>query len=473
MNNAVGTTISATQYDRSACQIGVVHLGFGAFHRAHQAVYIDDFMGVSGDLRWGIAAVNLRGSETADFEAAKADIARHDGYYLKSHSAGGEVALRRVRSHVYFADWSAAKTETEALLSKSSVHLVTITVTESGYYTDPDGALNTADPTIMAEIKGGAAQSVYAYLRAALGERVAKTGAPLTIACCDNIRQNGKMLRRNLLAYLNACGETELALWVETNVAFPCSMVDRITPRCPTELGPELSTLLGAEVTSPIMAEDFTQWVLQDSAAAEMPDLARSGVTVVENVDPYEETKIRVLNGGHTALVYMAALEGVVTFDAAMRIPHLHEHFQNFETKEVLPAIALNLPFSKTDYLNDVARRFGNEAIGDTVARISADGMAKFPIFIAPTLVGCFEQGILPIFAIRSIASWYVFANHVAAGNIPFKYVEPSWDDLKALLDPMLFSTNRQLWGDLPETYPEFAETLRREIRELESKCPV
>ncbi len=169
MNDATRASVSATRYDRSACQIGVVHLGFGAFHRAHQAVYIDDYLQASGDLRWGIAAVNLRGAETGHFDITRADIARHDGYYLKSYSAEGEVALRRVRSHVHFADWSVAQTEAEALLSKASVHLVTITVTESGYYTDPNGDLNTKDATIAAEAAGGNPQSVYAYLRAALG----------------------------------------------------------------------------------------------------------------------------------------------------------------------------------------------------------------------------------------------------------------------------------------------------------------
>ena len=350
---------------------------------------------------------------------------------------------------------------------------MTITVTESGYYTDPNGNLNAADPTMKAEIAGGTPQSVYGYLRAGLSQRVAATGAPLTIACCDNIRQNGKMLRRNLLAYLTACGDQDLADWVGKNVVFPCSMVDRITPRSPAELGPELSSLLGREITSPIMAEDFIQWVLQDSATAPMPDLAQADVTVTADVDPYEETKIRVLNGGHTALCYLAALEGVETYDAAMRVPHLNAHFHNFETKEVLPAITIDLPFAKEDYLAAIARRFSNQAIGDTIARICADGMVKFPIFIRPTLLGCFEQGIMPIYAIRSIASWYVFAQHVAANKIPFKYVEPSWDDLKALLGTDAFLTNEQLWGDLPTTYPEFAVTLRQEIKELELKWPV
>lgn len=443
-------SIFATRYDRASCQVGVVHLGFGAFHRAHQSVYIDDYMDASDDLRWGIASVNLRGSESQHFKAAAEDIERHDGYFLKTFSPTGVEELRRVRSHVQFHDWSAAVQKTEALLSLPSVHLVTITVTESGYYTDPEGQLNTEDPTINAEVVGKSSQSVYAYLRQALAKRVAATNAPLTIACCDNIRQNGKMLRNNLLAYLKACGESELASWVEQNVAFPCSMVDRITPRSPDELSKELTALIGQQVSSPIMAEDFTQWVLQSSAAADMPDLAKVGVTVTADVDPYEETKIRVLNGGHTALAYLAALEGVETFDAAMRVPHLLEHFRNFETKEVLPALTLELPFSKEDYLGKIEQRFGNVAIGDTVARICADGMAKFPIFIRPTLEGCLKQGIMPTYSIRSIASWYVFARHVDAGKAQFEYVEPAWNDLKAMLGSDEFLTNRQLWGDLP-----------------------
>jgi mannitol-1-phosphate/altronate dehydrogenase len=473
MNSAVLQKVAATSYDRAACAVGVVHLGFGAFHRAHQAVYLDDYMDKTGDLNWGIAAVNLRGAEAGSFAAAADDVARHDGYFLKSYASGGDVALRRVRSHVLFADWSVDRAGSEGLLAQSGVHLVTITVTESGYYTDPQGDLNLADPMIAGEMRGDVAQSVYGYLRAALRTRMDASGAAITIACCDNIRQNGKMLHRNLLAYLAACGDTDLQAWVADNVAFPCSMVDRITPRSTPELAAELTQMIGSEVASPIMAEDFIQWVLQDKAAGPMPDLAKAGVTVTADVDPYEETKIRVLNGGHTALCYLAALEGVETFDAAMRVPHLYAHFRAFETDEVLPAITIDLPFSKTDYRDKIDARFSNRAIGDTVARICADGMVKFPIFIRPTLAGCLAQGIMPVHAIRSIASWYVFSVHVAAGKIPFKYVEPSWDVLAALLGTDAFITSRQLWGDLPETYPEFAETLRHEISELEQKWPV
>ncbi len=473
MNSAALIDIAATKYDRLACKVGVVHLGFGAFHRAHQAVYLDDYMDATGDLRWGIAAINLRRSEAKQFQNANDDVSTHDGYFLKSISSEGDVALRRVRSHVAFLDWSQDRAASEAVLSQASVHLVTITVTESGYYIDPNGDLDHNDPMIAAELSGDAPTSVYGYLRHALSARMQTSGAPLTIACCDNIRQNGKMLHKNLIAYLTACGETALTQWCEANVAFPCSMVDRITPRSPMSLCDELSALIGAPVASPIMAEDFIQWVLQDSAKGPMPDLAKAGVTVTFDVDPFEETKIRVLNGGHTGLCYLAAMDGLQTFDEAMRQPHLLAHFNAFETQEVLPAITLDLPFSKDDYLKKIAARFGNVAIGDTVARICADGMAKFPIFIRPTLEGCLKQGITPVHTIRSIASWHVFAQHVVAGKIPFDYVEPRWDELRAMLGTDAFVMSRQLWGNLPQTYPFFAETLRKEIAELELKWPV
>ncbi len=473
MNTASKFPIFATDYNRSNCKIGVVHLGFGAFHRAHQAVYLDDYIQASSDTRWGIAAVNLRSAESAQFQSVCDDIARHDGYFLKSISASGAVNMRRVRSHIAFADWAKDRTPAEVLLALPSVHLVTITVTESGYYTSPRGDLNTEDEVIAREIAGDAALSVYAYLRAGCRARQMAGGAPMTIACCDNIRQNGKMLRRNFLDYLRACGDLALADWVQDNVAFPCSMVDRITPRSPAHLAAELTALVGQNVTAPIMAEDFIQWVLQDSAGGPMPDLARAGVTVTPDVDPYEETKIRVLNGGHTALVYLAALKGIVTYDAAMRDPELLAHFRAFEQSEVLPALTLDLPFSKQDYLASIEARFGNVSIGDTVARICADGMAKFPIFIRPTLAGCLAQGIVPIHAIRSIASWYVFARHVAAGKIPFDYIEPSWDALAAMLGTDAFAASPRLWGDIPENHPIFVQTLQREIAELELKWPV
>ena len=474
MNKPSHKALYATSYDRKACSIGIVHLGFGAFHRAHQSMYIDDMMEETSDLRWGIAAVNLRAAEADAFAQHSADA---DGYVIKSISPDGQVSFRKVRAHVAFEDWSKNAATAEALLALPTVHAVTITVTESGYYTDDSGALNPEDPTIVSEVSGGKSVSVYAYLTAALKARKAAGGQAITVLCCDNIRENGTKLGANFKQYLTLLGDADLANWVQQNVTFPCSMVDRITPRSSPDLEAETRALFGRDGAAPVIAESFVQWVLEDDFASEMPDLAAVGVTVTKNVHPYEEAKIRILNGGHTCLTYFAALRGLETFDAAMRDPELNAHFWAYERDEVLPALTLDLPFDRAEYLQSIADRFGNAAIADSISRICADGMAKFPIFIRPTLEECFAQGFTPDAGLRSVASWYVFAKHVAAGTIPFTYLEPSWATLEDMLqgDAGLdaFCTSKLLWADLPDRFQDFSNALRGAIKEMELTWPV
>ena len=271
-----------TAYNREKCQIGIVHLGYGAFHRAHQAVYIDDYMQATDDLNWGIAAVNLRSSESSDFlEVQKAE----GGYLLKTTAPDGERMYRRVRPHLEFADWAKDAEAAEALVARAGVHAITITVTESGYYLDDADALNIDDPLITAEIAGEARGSVYAYLANALARRAEALDQPISILCCDNIRANGKMLSRNFLAYLEATGRENLAAWVRKNATFPCSMVDRITPRASDELLDEVATCFPGQELAPIHGETFIQWVLEDNFAGPMADLTRAGVDIVTDVD--------------------------------------------------------------------------------------------------------------------------------------------------------------------------------------------
>ncbi|MFY0678958.1 MAG: mannitol dehydrogenase family protein [Thalassovita sp.] len=473
MNQPTLPQVHATVYDRDACNIGVVHIGYGAFHRAHQAVYFDDYMDQTGDLRWGIAAVNLRSADSVGFARNRSAT---NGYVVKSVSPSGEIGLRNVRSHLGFFDWSNDQAATEALLTNPNVHLVTITVTESGYYGDASGTLDPADEAIDAELSGGPKSSIYAYLAAALTQRQREIDQPLSILCCDNIQHNGSKLRKNLMAYLHLAGQSELAEWVNQKVTFPCSMVDRITPRSSPEVQSQIEAMVGEQPVPAVMAETFTQWVLERDFAGPVPALEKVGVTITDDVDPYEDAKLRILNGGHTCLTYLAALHNVETFDQAMRVPELAAHFDRYETDEVLVGLTTDLPFDKAAYLTEIAARFRNQAIGDTVARICADGMAKFPIFIRPTLASCLAQGVMPAHGIKSIASWYVFAKHVEAGRVPFDYVEPSWSELAQLLsDPTRdrFVKSEKLWGDLPETYPDFAQQLRTSIEEMELSWPV
>jgi D-arabinitol 4-dehydrogenase len=338
------------------------------------------------------------------------------------------------------------------------------------------GALNPEDPSIVAELDGGAPRTVYAYLTRALARRKAAGLGGISILCCDNIRRNGKMLQSNLFAYLDLIGAGDLGEWVRNCVTFPCSMVDRITPRSTEALQSEVDALFGPGPFSPVMAEDFTQWVVDDHFAAARPDLTKVGVTFTKNVDPYEEAKIRILNGGHTCLAYLGALAGHHTFDQAMADPQLFAHFEEFERSEVLPALVDELPFDKNLYLDQIITRFKNASIGDTVERICADGYLKFPIFIHPTLAGCLKQGIMPQAGLRAIASWYVFCKHIEAGTLPIAYGEPYWDNLRELLqDGQVdrFAQSASLWGTLPQEHPEFITALIAAITEMEKEWPV
>lgn len=464
--------VFATGYDRSECRVGIVHVGYGAFHRAHQAVYVDDYMEATGDLNWGIAAVNLRASESDAFADAAA---AEGGYLLKSTGTTAPTAWRMVRPHLAFADWSQDSGAAEALVALESVHAITITVTESGYYLDDTGHLNTSDPVIAVEIAGGARRSIFGYLSAALKRRHAAGGAPISVLCCDNIRGNGKMLRRAMLAWLEAAGEDVLSTWVEQHVTFPCSMVDRITPRSTPALIDEVEALFPKLALSPVHSEDYMQWVLEDNFASHMPDLIRAGVEIVADVDPYEEAKIRILNGGHTGLAYLGALAGHRTFDQAMHDVALRRHFDGLEAEEVLPGLQLDLPFDRSAYCLRVAERFANEAIADALERICMDGFAKFPIFIRPTVEGCLAQGIVPRRCYGSIASWYVYARRSAEQRTSIPYHEPNWHLLAPMLEPGCeadFAAAPLLWGDLPDRYPGFVEGILNSIEEMDKTWP-
>ena len=472
MNSGSAYRLKSSTYDRSDCNTGIVHLGFGAFHRSHQAVYVDRYMQETGDLRWGIAAINLRPCDSRNFVR---DVDAPRGYVLKTISSTGETGFQVVRSHVDFVDWSNDSSRAERILAETSVRMVTITVTESGYHLDDEGNLDRRDPVIAEELSGRNPRSVYAYLSIGLRRRMNAGAGSVSVLCCDNIRRNGRMLRMNLMSYVRALGDGDLAHWLATNASFPCSMVDRITPKPKLEHTEETRKLFSWQSGRTVMAEDFIQWVLEDDFAGPRPQLEKVGVTLTGNVDPYEEAKIRILNGGHSCLAYLGALSGHHTFDQAIADPELFDHFWGYETEEVLPALDMHLPFDKEDYLGKIVARFRNRNIGDSLERICADGFAKFSIFIRPTLEGCFAAGRRPHRGIRSVASWYVFARRVLSGKLPCNYVEARMPTLEPLLAEgnfTSFARSELLWGNMPHQYPEFECILKSKIEEVETTWP-
>ena len=411
-------TFHCSKNDPAKIDTGIVHLGFGAFHRAHQAEYLDRHIERTGDARWGVMPINLRGADRTNFLAA----AKTDGYILRRLNHEGHTDDRLVRCHTGFLDWSEDADSAVAALSQANVKAVTMTVTE---------LLN-----------------------------------------CDNIRRNGHMLERNLNLYFDALGESDLKAWVAQNVTFPSSMVDRITPQPSPAHHTQAMELYGeyGDLGPTIHAEDFIQWVIEDKFASDFPDMQPDGATFTPDVDPYEETKIRVLNGGHTALAYLGALEGFLNFDEVMKNPETANHFERFESEEVTRALPESLPFDVKEYVATVSRRFSNQHIADSVERIVSDGFAKFPQFIRPTVRGCLEQGHVPEHAFRSIASWFHFTRKSLEGNMSIPYREPNIKVLTPLVESEeIFVDSELLWGDLGEKYPMFKSELSKAIRQFEA----
>lgn len=473
MDIKTGCVLQRTDYDISDVSVGFVHIGFGMFHRAHQAVYIDDYMQETGDLKWGIASVNLFQRDSASFANMPSG---HQSYVLKTTSPCGIKNYREVRSHMGNFDWVQKPQIAEELLSKEGVFGVTITVTESGYTLGDDGVLDISDESIQDELKGGHPHSIFAYLARSLEGRAEAIDAPITIMCCDNIIHNGRKLQSSILRYFNALGRQDLADWVVEKVSFPNSMVDRITPKVSESLVSEIKHLFPEFTTLPVQSESFTQWVLEDCFAGPMPDLRRSGVQIVNDVTPFEDAKIRILNGGHLGLVYLGSLAGYNTFDQVMKDEKLRAHFESFEREEILPALGDSIPFCTKRYLEDISSRFSNEAISDDLDRIYMDGWMKMRIYLLPTLKACFEQGKIPHHTIKSVASWYVFARRIAKGTIRTRYYDPKWRSLEPYLPvggELEFAKTAHLWGTLPDRYPEFATEVVKAINEVEKEWPV
>jgi D-arabinitol 4-dehydrogenase len=400
-------------YDKSECQTGIVHIGYGNFHRAHQAMYIDEYMEKTGDLRWGIVAVNLRNEGFREI----------DDYIVKT-----PTKYTRVRSHLDYIDWTKNRTIAKHMLTLPSVHLITITVTESGY--TPGSPL-------------------FEYLACGLRNR----RNPITILCCDNIHQNGVVLETQFLAYLYQTNQHELADWIRENVKFPSCMVDRITPRTTDTLRNEIEDVFPGFGYNAVQTEEYTQWVIEDKFASDFPDLTQVGVVITKDIEPYEETKIRILNGGHTSLAYLGALAGYSTFDEVMNDESCRNHFKELQKQEIGPSIDIELPFDIYEYIDKVEERFSSSTNVDDLDRICMDGFTKFHTFVVPSLRKCLEQGKRPIHIYKSIAAWYIYSKRFARGCKRIRYNEPNWN----LLEPLLrdgavdaFVTNERLWGDIP-----------------------
>jgi fructuronate reductase len=408
-------------YEPSRTRIGIVHIGAGAFHRAHQAVYIDDLLADRPD--WAICGVSLHSGEVSNA------LTPQDGLYTLL-LLGQQTQLRVIGS---IRELLCAREEQEAVLARLSdpaVRLVTLTITEKGYCLSGQD-LDLAHPDIAHDLAAPETpRSAIGYIVAGLRTRRRQGLNPYTVLSCDNLADNGHRLRRAVLQYAHHI-DARLADWIEAKVAFPCSMVDSITPATDDTLRERVSRELGYEDAWPIQRETYTQWVIEDRFCNDRPPFERVGVTMSHDIAGYDRAKLRLLNGAHSTLAYVGALMNLETVGDAMREPLLARFVEHLMRDAIAPAITLPSNMDAGTYIDAILERFRNPTIRHRLLQIAWDGSQKLPVRLLSTIADAQAKGQSIDMLCLPIAAWMQFVRRQAHNDVAL--VDPLNDALSAV----------------------------------------
>ena len=405
---------------------GIVHLGLGAFFRAFGLPYISDAMATSGG-DWGVVGVSLRSPDIRDA------LGEQDWAYT-SVSLKAEGAVPRVID--VLNDVLVAPENPSAVLAAMadvSVNIVTLTVTEKGYCHDPaTGALNHGHPDIVHDVTNPLPKSALGYLVRALQARMNSGARPFTVLTCDNLPQNGRLLRGLTLELANLI-DPELAAWIKAEVRFPCTMVDRITPATtPNDIG-MVAELTGVYDVAPVMHEQFSQWAIEDDFVDGLrPDLGAVGVELVADVAAFEDMKLRMLNGTHSALAYTGYLAGHETIADTVADP-VFAAFVHTLWNEIMPAVQAPAGVYLPDYAAALFDRYANPNIRHRTWQIAMDGSQKLPQRLLETLREAFDAGREVPLLCLSVAAWMRYVGGVDETGAPIDVRDPLADRLRAL----------------------------------------
>ena len=373
-------SVSRPAYDRRAVAAGIVHLGVGNFHRAHQAVYADEALG-AGDQRWGVTGVSLRSAATRDA------LAPQDGLYtlLERGPAGTTARVIGALREVLVAPESPPAVV--ARLADPRTAIVTLTLTEKGYGRAPGGAgLDREAPAIARDLaEPGRPSSAVGLLHAAARARRAAGAGGFTVLSCDNLSGNGRQTRALLLEFADAAGEG-LGPWIERAFSFPDSMVDRIVPRTTDQERALVRERLGVEDAWPVATEPFRQWVIEDVFVAGRPRWEDFGVSFVADVAAWEQMKLRMLNAAHSCIAWLGRPAGWDTVDRAIAVPALRRFIEALWREEVAPTLPPAVRDQAASYAASLLVRFDNAALAHRTAQIAMDGSQKLPLRLLPTL---------------------------------------------------------------------------------------
>jgi mannitol 2-dehydrogenase len=470
--NLGSLSIPVPSYDRSQVTVGIVHFGVGGFHRAHQAMYVDQLMEQGKAADWGICGVGVM---PFDLKMKEAMQSQDCLYTLVLKAPDGSWEPRIIGSIVQYL---YAPDDPEAVLEKMAdpaTRIVSLTVTEGGYNFHPvTGKFDDTNPAVQADLAPGAVPATtFGLITEALVRRRSRGIEPFTVMSCDNIQGNGHMAQEVFTAFARL-RDPELGDWVGDSVQFPNSMVDRITPVTTDEDRAEISERFGVDDAWPVVCEPFTQWALEDKFPSGRPPFEDVGVQVVPDVMPYELMKLRLLNASHQALCYFGYLAGYRLVHEVAQDRLFANFLLDYMNREATPTLSPVPGIDLDTYKLQLIDRFSNAAVRDTVARLCAESSDRIPKWLLPVIQENLAAGREVTLSAAVVASWARYAEGVDEQGEPITIVDRLADTLQKIAaqqqdNPLAFVENRELFGDLA-SQPGFTEPYLDTLNSLHTK---
>jgi mannitol 2-dehydrogenase len=467
--NQLPDRVRVPRYDRSALTPGIVHIGLGNFHRAHQAWYLHRLFDAGLDHDWAIIGAGVRAPDAAQRDRLMAQDCLTTLVELDPSGKSAEIC----GSMIGFLPVEPDNASLIAQMADPAIRIVALTVTEGGYYIDPATGGFDHD---HADIVHDAAQpqtprTAFGAMIEALRQRRAAGHGPFTCQSCDNLQGNGDMLRQTMVS-LAGHSDPELADWITQHCSFPNSMVDCIVPATgPAEIA--LAQSFGIDDAAPVTHENFRQWVIEDAFCAGRPGWEAVGATISRDVHAFEAMKIRILNGGHQVIAAPADTLGLVTIAQAMAHSGIRNLLRKVILDEIAPHVAAVPGYTPEAYLELVCSRFSNPEIRDTTRRVAFDGSSRQPGFIVPTIREGLAKGT-PVTGLALVsATWARYCTGIREDGTAIEPNDPYWGDVNnaaeaAKADPLAWLEQRHIYGDLSD-HPAFAQAFADALTAIHS----
>lgn len=395
-------------YPRPSLQPGILHISLGAFHRAHQAVYMDDYLNQFSE-SWMIVGVGLMPHDINLIQAMQSQ----DNLYTVLQRSSEQDQCRIIGSIKETVHGPSHPEKVIDFISDKNIKIISLTITEKGYWYNDEKNLDVKNILIAQDILlKENPKTIYGYILKGLQARRAKNSGPVTILSCDNLPGNGELTRHLLLQFASAA-DSSMVDWIKQSVSFPNSMVDRITPATTPVISQIIHEKYQIDDKCPVLCENYRQWIIEDNFIASRPGLDKVGVQFVKDVEPYEKMKVRLLNGSHSALSYIAYLMQYRIVDKALSDPLIVQFIQNYMKEDITPTLSQVEGIDLIEYQCTLLQRFSNSSIQDQIQRLAEDGSQKIRNALIPPLLHQLQTKGSIQHLVFALAAWYRYLNAV------------------------------------------------------------